>query len=251
MHVAEIHADLVQRQKDYPNEHPVQNPLRVFKRGGKFIVYAGGYRYLASLRALLTMMPCIVLPRELDEAEMLVEQSKDNALHLPYTPMEDAHNVLQLLKLRPGLTQAKAGQLLGLLPAKTTKLLKILGHYPQDLHGLIGEKEGCVPINAAYPLARLMAKRHDEAKVRELTDRVVKGQLSCEDAIKTVDRILKPKSESGRKNRAVKLSYGGVTAQVRTNVIEELKAFHSKLGEALKRMDRDNLPAEFIEALMK
>jgi len=250
-HISKLLADFERRQKEHPDEHPVQNPLRIFRRDKKGVIVAGGYRFLAGLRALLKDMPCIVLPRELDRAEKLIEQANDNELHMAYTRLERARNVLELRKLRPQLSQGEAGQLLGLLPPETTRLLKVVNYFPADLHPLIGEEEeGCVPVTTAYHLARLMEKTKDEAKVRELTDRVVKGLLSRDDAVKTVGRLLNPDGGNGKK-ATVKLAFGGVAMTIKGNAVEALRGLHAKLAEVLRKIEREGWGDDFLPGLMR
>src|SRR5689334_10512023 len=85
-HVAELLADYRRRRKDRPDENPIQTPLRVVRRGDRYKIIAGSYRWLAALRVPLAEVPCIVLPPDLDEAGEEIEQFVDNNLHKPYAP---------------------------------------------------------------------------------------------------------------------------------------------------------------------
>lgn len=57
------------------------------------------------------------------------------------------------------------------------------------------------------------------------------------------------KKQNGQK--PLKLKCGGVTATVTGNTVESLKAFIGKAGEALKKLEKDNLPPEFLGVLMQ
>ena len=87
-HLNALAADFKQRMREKPGEHPVTTPLRVIRRGDNYLIVAGNNRYLAGLRAGLRDMPCIVLPGDLDEAALLIEQAKDNELRQGYSPLE-------------------------------------------------------------------------------------------------------------------------------------------------------------------
>jgi len=248
-HIAEIAADFERRRKEFPAEHPVQTPLRVVKRGPKWLIIAGAYRYLASLRIGLEAIPCISLGHDVDAAGKLVEQFADNQRHKPYTPMEQARAILELRRLRPDLSQGRAAATLGIRDCDAAKVLKIINFYPADLHPLIGEGDGFVPFTSAYHLARLMEKTKDEAKVRELTDKVVKGWLSRDDLVVLVNTLL---GKREKKPKALKISFGGVVATVKeATAFESLLAFAAKIPETIKRMQRDHLPPGILPAILK
>jgi ParB-like chromosome segregation protein Spo0J len=244
-HINALHADYEQRLKEYPGEHPVQTPLRVVRRLDKWLIIAGAYRYLAALRACLKDLPCIVLDRELDDADKLIEQAKDNQLHKPYTPMEQARNVVELKRLRPDLSYGQAGRLLGIAAPDTAKRLKVLNDYPADLHALIGEGDGLVPFTTAYHLARLK----DEQAIRDLTDKVVKGQLSRDAVADAVAKL--PGGKQLKKAKVVK----GKTRQGLSFVLPPDFATATvevaALAEALKKSERLGLPMASVPALLK
>jgi len=208
-HIAALAADFKLRLKEHPNEHPVKNPLRVLKRKENFLIVAGMHRFFAGRQVGLRDLPCIVLPSDLDEGALFIERVKDNRMHRPYTPIEDARNVLRVKELR-GCSQAEAGRLIGIAnPADVTKLLRVLRGFPEDLFPLIGDGDGKVPFTTAYALARL----GDESSIRELVDKVVKGLLTRDAAEDEVQRLLgtrKQPNECSAKSVTVKLP--GLTA---------------------------------------
>ena len=200
-HLNALAADFEKRKIEKPNEHPVQTPLRVLQRADKYLVVAGNNRLLAARRAGLRDLPCIILPGDLDEAGLLIEQAKDNEMHKAYTPMERARNICLVAEKR-GCSHAQAGKLLGIRSAsEVTKMLRVLSGYPQDLWPLIGEGDGKVPFTTSYTLARLYP---NEAKIRELTDRVVKGLLTRDAAEEEVARILSGGKKSKDKPLLIK-----------------------------------------------
>jgi ParB-like chromosome segregation protein Spo0J len=246
-HINALQADYEQRLTEHPGEHPVQTPLRVVRRGDKWLIIAGAYRYLAGLRACLKHMPCIALDRELDEAEKLIEQAKDNQLHKPYTPIEQARNIVELKRLRPDLSYGEAGRLLGIAAPYTAKRLKVLNDYPADLHVLIGEGPGFVPFTAAYHLARLK----DEQAIRDLTDKVVRGQLSRDAVTEAVTKLLGGKGQ--KKPKPVKVQDGGGSASFPGDWgWDRIIEWYTHGLEAAKRGAKiPNAPTAYLPRLLK
>jgi ParB-like chromosome segregation protein Spo0J len=245
-HINTIAVDFERRLKEHPGEHPVQTPLRVVRRGDKWLIIAGGYRYLAGLRCGLTTMPCLVLSHELDDLTEFLEQAKDNQLHKPYTPMEQARNVLEVKRLRPELSFAEAGRLLGIGAAQSTKLLSVLKGYPEDLQALIGEEEGHVPFTTAYQLSRLK----DMPTIRDLTEKVVKGQLNRDAATETVAKLLGGKKQK----RGAKPAKGRTQGGVAFTLPEDLERAHADvllLGKAIKKAIDLNLPGSAVQSLLR
>jgi ParB family chromosome partitioning protein len=243
-HINNLTADFEKRKIEKPNEHPVQNPLRVLQRTDKYLVVAGNNRLLAARRAGLRDLPCIILPGDLDEAGLLIEQAKDNEMHKAYTPMERARNVLLVAEKR-GCSHAQAGKLLGIRSAsEVTKLTRVLSGFPQDLWPMIGEGDGKVPFTTAYTLARL---HPNEAKIRELTDRVLKGLLTRDSAEEEVAHILSGGKKP--KDKPLLIKYEGFELKANKPTPESIRAFLDKLAAALKRLkgadDIHDLPFHF------
>lgn len=244
-HLNALAADFKQRMREKPGEHPVTTPLRVIRRGENYLIVAGNNRYLAGLRAGLRDMPCIVLPGDLDEASLLIEQAKDNELRQGYSPLERVRNMVRLQQLR-GCSQAEACRLLGIGIADGSRWLSVLKGFPEDLHSLLGEGDGKVPITVAYQLSRLK----DEGRIRDLSAKVTSGLLTRD----AVESIVARELHGGRKAKAerpVKIVCGNVTATIRGNPMEALKALHAKLTEAFKRVERDPALADLLPSLLK
>ena len=87
-HIRVLEDDFRRRMREHPDQHPVQTPLRVVQRKERYLIIAGNYRYLAGLRIPLRNLPCQVLPHDLDELQLFIEQHRDNALHEGYSPVE-------------------------------------------------------------------------------------------------------------------------------------------------------------------
>lgn len=248
-HIASLEADYAERQKVHPGENPIQTPLRVIRRGSKYPIIAGTNRFLAGLRRGLTHAPCIILPHDMDAAQLLIEQVRDNSQHKGYTPLEDARNIIELRRLRPELTQREAARLLGLDVSKANKVLKIINYYPPEFHPLIGENEGMVPFTTAYALAQLMEKTGDEAKVRQLTEKAKSGALKRDAAFEVVRPLLN-KDKKG-KRKAVKITVAGVTMVFKEKIVDAWRSVRATMDEAIKKLEKEGLPEEVIPALLK
>lgn len=242
-HINALAADFQQRMRDNPGEHPVTNPLRVLRRGDTFVIVAGTHRYLAALRVGIRDLPCIVLPADLDDASLFIEAVKDNRLHKPYTPIEDARNILRVQELR-GCSQAAAGRLIGIPnPSDVTKLLRILRGYPEDLFPLIGEGDGKIPFTTAYALAQLA----DEQQKRELTEKVLRGLLTRDAAEEEVRRLLhRAVRRCGDRQRNVTVELPGLKAIFSVGETAKARALLAQLDAAATKLEKNKLPFQSL-----
>jgi len=230
-HVNELADDFRQRLREHPDEHPVQNPLRVVKQGEKYKIIVGANRWLAGLRVPLTQMPCVVLPHDLDAAGALIEQFRDNNLHQGYAPIEKANTLVTLMQLRK-ISQVKAAFILGIKESEATKLLKVMRNYPEDLHCRIGNGDGRIPFTTAYAFARLSP---DVDKMRELTEKVIKGLLSRDDAEEMVNHLLGKQRD--RRAKPVKIRAKNAVATLLGDARESAKALIAELNKWIKNVN--------------
>ena len=261
-HIEALVADLRQRLRDNPGESPIQTPLRVYQRGDKHPIIAGNNRYFAAVRTPLMVVPCIVEPAPADEADLLIEQVKDNSLHHPYTQLEDARNMLKLVALR-GCTQGEAARLLGIDPTRASKARKILDHFPADLLPLIGDgrdteetsaedaKSESTKLKVPFSCAYLMVVHiKDEAKIREFSDRFVRGLMTRDRLEDEIDKL-----KGGPKTKKAK----PVTARDDGAKIEvpfewgwqKLGAFGRKIAELAAKGEKHTLPISALQQLLK
>lgn len=245
-HMARLAADFAQRLKENPAEHPVQTPLRVIRREGKYLILAGNYRYLAALRVpAIRELPCLVVRGEFDEADILVEQAKDNELRKNYSPMERARNIVRLAELRNG-SYAEAGRLLGISAPEVSKLLRVLKDYPSDLHGWIGEGDGKIPVTSAYSLSRLQP---DDAKIRELSKQVVDGLLTRDAVEGIVAGILGKRTE--RKPSPLKVKLTGLELILSVFEVGQLRALLALVDAALLKLEKHGLPVQSLQQMLR
>ena len=245
-HINALADDFRQRRRDWPDEHPVKNPLRVLREGDAYVIIAGTNRWLAGLRVPLKDMPCIVEPRGLDEAALLIEEAKDNQLHQGYTKLELARIILRVKELRR-CNQAEAGRLVGINnPAEVTKLLSVVKNFPEELHALIGEGDGFVRFTTAHDIQQLYP---DVDKIRELTDKVIKGFLKRDAAEDVVKGLLKRSIKPMEKTLEVKAGPVSMTlpgAWGWDPTIDWL----TKVLETARRAAKLNLPPTAFQSLL-
>ena len=193
-HIAELLADFQRRLREHPDQHPVHTPLRVIERGDRYPIVAGNYRYLAALRVPLEDLPCMILPDDLDDIHLFIEQHRDNKLHEGYALVEQARNILHV-KEQLGCSQAEAGRQLGVEnPSDTSKLLRVLKGIPEDLLEKIGDGDGKLPFTSAHKLAQLS----DEGQIRDLAEKAIRGLLCRDRLVDAVNKLL----GNGRKVKA-------------------------------------------------
>jgi ParB/RepB/Spo0J family partition protein len=243
--IQQLEEDFRRRQKENPDEHPVHTPARVVRRGDKFLLVTGNYRYFAALRIPLKDMPCIVLPDGLDDVALFIEATRDNVMRENYSPVDLARNILFVMEKR-GCTQAEAGRLLGIKPCDVTKHLRVFKGIPEDVLNMIGVGDGKLPFSCAY----LLTKLAEEQRVRDLAEKCARGLL-CREGLEIEIRNLLGSNNRQQKEKPYTLSSGGVAVSVSGgDILESLKAFVMKLGDAIKKLEKDGSGPEYLGALI-
>jgi len=247
-HIAELERDFRQRLKDRPEAHPVHTPLRVIKRGDRYFIVAGNYRYAAGLRVPLDYMPCIILPEDMDDIHLFIEQYRDNAHHENYDRVERARAILHV-KEKLGCPLAKAAQLLDIDDAGTaTKLVGML-RIPEDLLEKIGEGEGKIPFTSAYELGRL---HPNVEKIRELAEKVMRGLL-CRDAVVTAVQTILGGGKRVKSEKPVKFRHNGGKGEFPGEWgWDQIIQWLADCQDAAKRGAKmPNAPASYLPRLLK
>ncbi len=232
-----------QRLVEDLRQRAIQNPLHVLRTPLGLRVLAGETRRRAGLLAGRATAPVIIHDDAMTDGEMALEQLLDDEMRHPLTDMERAEKYFALMQLNDW-TQVQLAQHVGRSPSFVSKLLSPFEKFPEDLRSRIGKGDGKIPITGAAAIARLDSLE----AIRETAAVVLARGLKRDAIIALVNQRLN-KKQSGRK--PLKLKCGGVTATVTGNVVESLKAFIGKAGEALKKLERDNLPPEFLGGLMQ
>ena len=236
--------DFTRRLKERPDVHPVHTAVRVYARGGKFVILAGTNRWLAAPRAGLTTLPCRVEAAPSDAVREFEEQVRDNELRAEPTPADRASNVLKLMAMS-GCGQGEAASRLGMGASNASKAKKVLEGYPADLQPLVGDGDGRVPFTCAYILA---ASRLDEGQVRELTDRVVKGLLSRDALQERVNALVGKRAKAAK---PVKVALPGLTLVTSLTDAAVLRATLGRLLDALAKAEKHALPMTSLPQLVK
>ena len=188
-------------------------------------------------------MPCIVVPKPANEAERRAFMFCHNQMHCPPTDLETAKAITDQMSLT-GCTQGEAAERLQVPEPKAAKAMRVLKWFPADLHHLIGEGEGKIPFSCAY----LLTQTRDEARVRELADRCVKGLMTR----KRLEDILKGlKGQKTKKEPPVKVTLVGAVIQFTTSEISKAKAALAQATAALGKLEKDQYPMTFLPQTIK
>jgi ParB family chromosome partitioning protein len=221
----------------------VRNPVQVKREGDKFRVLAGYTRMQAAMLAALDRIPINILERDLTEGQMALETALENWMRRPLSDMEQAETILELMELN-NWTQAETARHLGISPGQVSKVMAVSAKLPDELKAMIGSGEGKIGPRAAYQLSRLS----EVAVMKELAERLVRGCLKVESLEAEVGRRI---GKGRKKTESLKLKCGEVVIVVTGNPVEGLKAFLAKLGEAIKKLERDGADPKYLPALLK
>ena len=224
-------------------QRPIQNPMHVLRTPLGLRMLAGETRRRAGLLAGCADAPVIIHDYPMTDGEKALEQLLDDEMRHPLTDMERAEKYFALMQLNDW-TQVQLAQHVGRSQSFVSKLLSPFEKFPEDLRAKIGKGDGKIPITGAAAIARL-----DSLEAIRGTAGVVLARGLKRDAIIALVNQRLNKKQNGQK--PLKLKCGGVTATVTGNTVESLKAFIGKAGEALKKLEKDNLPPEFLGVLMQ
>ncbi|MDE2509179.1 MAG: ParB/RepB/Spo0J family partition protein [Planctomycetota bacterium] len=223
-------------------ERGVQVPLIAYREGERVRILDGETRRLAALMAGVEMAPVLLYDEEPDEADLKLAQLLVNTLRRDNTPLERA-TVYQELMQAKGWTQADLARHVHATPAQIAKDLAISNRCCETVREYVAA--GTLKPRAAYAISRLP----DPSQQAELAKKAVALPMSVESIEEAVNRLLGTKK--AKKPQPMKLAYGSVTATVTGDVVEGLKAFIAKTGEALRRIERDGADPEYLPSLMK
>jgi ParB family chromosome partitioning protein len=222
-------------------ERGIVQPVLAFLDGDRPRVIDGQTRLLAARLCGLETIPVLIFDQEPDEKKLATGMLQANAMRLDMSPLEYARAYKQLMVLN-GWSQSQLADHLKISESKISKVLAIINRLPEDLQALIGEGKDTLRISIAAALARLPT--HEEMRSlapkcigmkRDAGEKLIAGYLSAK----------KPKASP-----TIKLTHGSVSVTVKGNAVEALKLFLAKASEAIKRLERDGLPPEYLGGLM-
>ena len=145
---------------------------------GKHVILVGERRYRAAQLAGLTSVPCIFVENELTEAEILEEQLVENLLREDLNAIEQAQSFRRYMEL-VGCHAKDVAQLLKVAPSTVTRALSLL-KLPEALQEQIAEGE--IAPKTGFEIAKLK----DDTARKTVAEKVVKENLTADDAAKVV-----------------------------------------------------------------
>jgi ParB family chromosome partitioning protein len=145
---------------------------------GKHVILVGERRYRAARMAGLASVPCIFVETELTEAEILEEQLVENLLREDLNAIEQAQSFKRYMEL-VGCHAKDVAQLLKVAPSTVTRALSLL-KLPEAVQEQIAE--GGIPAKTGFEIAKLK----DDTARKTVAEKVVKENLTAEDAARVV-----------------------------------------------------------------
>ena len=148
-----------------------------------------------------------------------------------------------------GDTQEAAAEYFSLSPGYVSKLLAPSKRLCPDLHHLRDNpaiSRDALRIIATMPTHELQKQLAERALATISAGGTVKRDL-----LERLAAQMKGGPRQAKKPRPLKLKYGGVRMAAEDGTLAAIRAFQVKLAEALKRLERDDLPPEFLAGFMK
>lgn len=219
----------------------VQQPVIAVAEGDAAVVVDGETRRLAALLGGLETIPILVYQRELSESELVIAQLQANAQRQDFTPLELAAIYAELMNLN-NWSQAQLARAISVNPAQIAKCLAISSKLCQEVQEMV--TAGDLSPRAAYTISRVS----DLAMQIDLARKTKESVYSVEGLEAHVARLLGKKE---KKSKPMKFTIGGLVVVAKGNVVESLKAFISRASDALRRLEKDNLPVEVLPSLLR
>ncbi|VTR91674.1 chromosome partitioning protein : ParBc, ParB-like nuclease domain OS=Symbiobacterium thermophilum (strain T / IAM 14863) GN=STH3332 PE=4 SV=1: ParBc [Gemmata massiliana] len=216
--------------------HQIKQPLRVARKpDGRYELVGGERRLRAAKLVGIEHVPCLVLPRALSPAEVILDQLQENTgVHL--TPLEKAEAYQQLMRLNRWNQSELAAHLPGVTETDISKVFTIKANLAPQLREHV--RTGKLGAAVAYDLARV----RDTARQLELGEKVVTGALSRAELALVIKQGAKPGT---RRAKAVRVA-------VRFDLGAGFEALEQKLGAMLAdvaRLKKNALPADLLAGM--
>jgi len=238
----EIDMETVEELRASIAEHGQLQEIIVFldvDKPGRFTCADGNHR-LAAKRLLSETIRARILDKPPSEAELITIRVTTATIGKNMSSGAVAADILRWMEVT-GADQTQATAHFGYKSESAiSKLLRPYKNGVEEL--LVALKERRIAASSAYLVAGLPPEVQRALlpqildKKREAVRRIVRGAKGGK----------KPKAA-----KALKLTFGDVVATVKGDHIAALRAFITKATEALKKLERDKLPPEFLGGLMQ
>lgn len=217
-------------------QYGIKQPLRVARTAASRYELVGGERRLRAARLIgIDVVPCLVLPRLLSPAEVILDQLQENAgVHL--TPLEKAEAYQQLMRLNHWKQADLAAHLPRVTETDVSKAFTIKANLAPQLRAHV--QSGKLGASAAYELARL----RDAARQVELGEKLVAGQITRPE----LTLLLKQGAKAAtRKGKAARVA-------VRFELAGGFEPLEQKLAAMLAdvtRLKKNSLPTDLLAGM--
>jgi hypothetical protein len=237
----EIDMELVEELRANMAEHGQWTDVVVYpapEKHGHYVCADGNHRLVAK-RLLGQTIRARILDKAPDEAELITLRVTTTTIRKTLDKAAVGADILRWLELT-GCDQIQATAHFGFKSQGT--ISKLLRPYKNGVDELIAAlKQRRLPPTSAYLVAALPADIQRSilpqclGKKRDAVQRIVEAAKG-----------VKPKA-----GKLLKLASGSVVATVKGDPVAALRAFCTKLAAALKKLERDKLPPEFLCRLMQ
>lgn len=222
----------------------VQQPIIAVQEDTAARVIDGETRRQAALLGGLETVPILVYQRELSESELVIAQLQANAQRQDFTALELAAIYQELMTLN-GWTQSQLAKAVSVPASKVAKVLAISNRLDPAVQQMVAAG---LSARAAYAISRL----HNPQRQIEVAKKAVELPMAVESVEELVSRELHGSSKSREKPKPLKIALAGITViVVAADIIDATKAAALKLLDAVKRIERDNLPPELLPSLLR
>jgi len=237
----DIDMEAVEELRSNIGEHGQLVEIIVFPHptaAGQYLCADGNHR-LAAKRLLGQTIRARILDKAPDEAELITIRVITATIGKTVNKATVGAEIFRWMELT-GADQVQATAHFGY--GSQSAISKLLRPYMNGAPELLTAlKEGRIAPTSAYLVAVLPTEVQ-----RAVLPQVLGKRREAVKQIVQAAKGTKPKSA-----KALKLSFGGVVATVKGDSVAALRAFIAKATEALKKLERDKLPPEFLSGLMK
>src|SRR5579864_2357232 len=249
----QLHPDPNQPRKDFPQHKLMElaDSIRSIGQQQDLIVFedkvllppeeffiADGERRWRSMPFVPTdEVNVTILPEAPDPIRLLTIQLSLGATCEKLNPFELADGCQRLQLADPSLTQEAIAGTVGISPSKLSKVMGINEWLAPILRAEV--EAGLIPFSVAAALARL--KDNIPMQI-DLAAKFKEGLLKRDAVEKRVTGVL---DKTPRKEPAMKLAFGRVAMTITGDAVDALRGLHAKLGDVLKRIDREGWGDDF------
>jgi len=217
--VGQMLPDLSQPRKDFDPEalqrladsiaaRGLFHPIRVMrdKQRDAWVIVTGESRWRAAMIAGLEEVDCIEVDGPQDEATLLADRIVENAVRVDLRPLDMAHALSRLKRMRGWNSQQLAKET-GLSAAAITRAESLLT-LPEEIQALVDS--GAVAESTAYELSRMP----DPAAMHELAQAVAAKQKTRQDVIDAVQKARGRKATTAKPERLAYRLGNGISVTV-------------------------------------